>query len=110
MSQYLHKNQPKKKAEKSRTAFEAKKPARIGSKKSPAKVIVQTAERKQALESIFIKNEWTYEITVDAKQEENILDLEFLQSKGPSLVIEKTPNRNDPCNCGSGKKYKKCCG
>jgi uncharacterized protein YecA (UPF0149 family) len=18
--------------------------------------------------------------------------------------------RNDPCNCGSGKKYKKCCG
>lgn len=21
-----------------------------------------------------------------------------------------TPGRNDPCNCGSGKKYKKCCG
>ncbi len=20
------------------------------------------------------------------------------------------PNRNDPCPCGSGKKYKKCCG
>ncbi|HGF7375899.1 TPA: SEC-C metal-binding domain-containing protein, partial [Vibrio cholerae] len=20
-----------------------------------------------------------------------------------------TPNRNDPCICGSGKKYKKCC-
>jgi hypothetical protein len=19
------------------------------------------------------------------------------------------PNRNDPCSCGSGKKYKKCC-
>jgi len=23
---------------------------------------------------------------------------------------EKKPNRNDPCPCGSGKKYKKCCG
>jgi len=23
---------------------------------------------------------------------------------------EKEPNRNDPCPCGSGKKYKKCCG
>ena len=23
---------------------------------------------------------------------------------------EKTPGRNDPCPCGSGKKYKKCCG
>jgi uncharacterized protein len=22
----------------------------------------------------------------------------------------ETPNRNDPCSCGSGKKYKKCCG
>ena len=22
----------------------------------------------------------------------------------------KRPGRNDPCNCGSGKKYKKCCG
>jgi uncharacterized protein len=21
-----------------------------------------------------------------------------------------TPGRNDPCTCGSGKKYKKCCG
>jgi uncharacterized protein len=21
-----------------------------------------------------------------------------------------TPGRNDPCSCGSGKKYKKCCG
>jgi preprotein translocase subunit SecA len=22
----------------------------------------------------------------------------------------KAPARNDPCPCGSGKKYKKCCG
>ena len=25
-------------------------------------------------------------------------------------VKEKTVGRNDPCPCGSGKKYKKCCG
>jgi len=24
--------------------------------------------------------------------------------------VEKAPGRNDPCPCGSGKKYKKCCG
>jgi len=23
---------------------------------------------------------------------------------------EKKPGRNDPCSCGSGKKFKKCCG
>lgn len=25
-------------------------------------------------------------------------------------VVPKKPGRNDPCSCGSGKKYKKCCG
>lgn len=27
-----------------------------------------------------------------------------------TIVAEKTPGRNDPCPCNSGKKYKKCCG
>lgn len=26
------------------------------------------------------------------------------------VSVEKKPNRNDPCPCGSGKKYKDCCG
>ena len=30
--------------------------------------------------------------------------------KSKTIVKEKTPGRNDPCSCGSGKKYKKCCG
>nr|WP_298485451.1 SEC-C metal-binding domain-containing protein [uncultured Ruminococcus sp.] len=25
-------------------------------------------------------------------------------------MLEKKVGRNDPCPCGSGKKYKKCCG
>ncbi len=27
-----------------------------------------------------------------------------------TVIKEKVPGRNDPCSCGSGKKYKKCCG
>ncbi len=26
------------------------------------------------------------------------------------IIKTKEPGRNDPCPCGSGKKYKKCCG
>jgi len=26
------------------------------------------------------------------------------------ITAEKTVGRNNPCPCGSGKKYKKCCG
>ena len=35
-----------------------------------------------------------------------------LASMAPPAPIrrEATPGRNDPCSCGSGKKYKKCCG
>ncbi|MDR1572978.1 MAG: SEC-C domain-containing protein [Clostridiales Family XIII bacterium] len=32
------------------------------------------------------------------------------QRKAGTAVKDKTPGRNDPCSCGSGKKYKKCCG
>ena len=28
----------------------------------------------------------------------------------PGVKLAKEPGRNDPCPCGSGKKYKKCCG
>src|ERR1700760_401987 len=27
-----------------------------------------------------------------------------------SPLASRTPGRNDPCPCGSGKKYKRCCG
>jgi preprotein translocase subunit SecA len=37
---------------------------------------------------------------------------ELLESteKVEKFKAEDTPGRNDPCPCGSGKKYKKCCG
>ncbi|MDO5331185.1 MAG: preprotein translocase subunit SecA, partial [Bacillota bacterium] len=31
-------------------------------------------------------------------------------SKPQPIRVEKKPGRNDPCPCGSGKKYKNCCG
>jgi len=27
-----------------------------------------------------------------------------------TIISDKKPGRNDPCSCGSGFKYKKCCG
>ncbi|HEX3027037.1 MAG TPA: SEC-C metal-binding domain-containing protein, partial [Clostridia bacterium] len=32
------------------------------------------------------------------------------EEKRQPVRIAKKPGRNDPCPCGSGKKYKKCCG
>ena len=33
-----------------------------------------------------------------------------IESKPQPLVLEPKIGRNEPCPCGSGKKYKKCCG
>ena len=32
------------------------------------------------------------------------------ETSGLNLVVSNKVGRNDPCPCGSGKKYKKCCG
>ncbi|MCP4632063.1 MAG: hypothetical protein GY855_03980 [candidate division Zixibacteria bacterium] len=32
------------------------------------------------------------------------------EAKVKPVKVEKKVGRNDPCPCGSGKKYKKCCG
>jgi preprotein translocase subunit SecA len=34
---------------------------------------------------------------------------EAMTEKGHTYVADKEPGRNDPCPCGSGKKYKQCC-
>lgn len=45
-------------------------------------------------------------ILSDQKRQE----IEKNYKKSKTVIKEKTPGRNDPCPCGSGKKYKKCCG
>jgi uncharacterized protein YecA (UPF0149 family) len=48
-----------------------------------------------------------------AKTKEEIEADEKLLKETPKtepIHSDKAPSRNDPCPCGSGKKYKKCCG
>lgn len=42
--------------------------------------------------------------------EEQRKDIADKWRRSRTVVKEKLPGRNDPCPCGSGKKYKKCCG
>lgn len=49
--------------------------------------------------------QWDNLIAADRRKE-----LYLLQKKSHTIVKDKKIGRNDPCPCGSGKKYKKCCG
>ena len=58
------------------------------------------------------KAEWLYELPEwDALlTEERRKELYKEQKSSTTIVKPKKVGRNDPCPCGSGKKYKKCCG
>ena len=58
------------------------------------------------------KADWLYELPqwdkIFDKEKKHELYLE--QKKSGTIVKGPKIGRNDPCPCGSGKKYKKCCG
>jgi SWIM/SEC-C metal-binding protein len=110
MAKIFQKGPAMKRAEQSKTNFEVKKTVRLGTGKAPAQISVQTPEREQELAAICAENGWVCVIEVNSDEDENIRDLESLQNKQTRAVSTKMANRNDPCPCGSGKKYKKCCG
>ncbi|BCJ97771.1 SEC-C metal-binding domain-containing protein [Anaerocolumna chitinilytica] len=58
------------------------------------------------------KAEWLYELPVwdSLLSQERRKELYLEQKKANTIVKEKKVGRNDPCPCGSGKKYKFCCG
>lgn len=44
------------------------------------------------------------------KEENNWYFVEGEPVKPKPVTVDKTAGRNEPCPCGSGQKYKKCCG
>jgi hypothetical protein len=66
--------------------------ARFG-KKEKAKRLADFAQRGRSVDEI--------------KAEEELLKK---TPKTEPIKADKAPDRNAPCPCGSGKKYKKCCG
>jgi len=90
--------------------FNGKKPAKLGTEKNPAIVSVQTEARVKELESEFEKHGWKFKISLEPDKPEDIKDLEILLNPQKTRIAGEKVGRNDPCPCGSGKKYKKCCG
>ena len=84
--------------------------AKLGSEKKPAIVRVQDEARAQEIASIFIEHDWQFVFGIEPDKPEDISDLERLLNPPLQRVAENKTERNDPCPCGSGKKFKKCCG
>ena len=69
----------------------------------------EAEQKRQAQASVmdFTRN-------IHRKKEKELAEIQFVggESSGTNhpAIASKKPGRNDPCSCGSGKKYKKCHG
>jgi preprotein translocase subunit SecA len=73
----------------------------------PVAVASQSSREAQDAVLDFTRN-------IQKKKDKEMADLQFVggetsAAKKP-VISSKKAGRNDPCPCGSGKKYKKCCG
>lgn len=92
------------------SGYNVNRDIKAGSKESPISIVVGNDERKAEVEQQLIEHDIVATILVDDQQAENTSELDVLLNKPHTVVLQKTPSRNDPCSCGSGHKYKKCCG
>jgi SWIM/SEC-C metal-binding protein len=84
----------------------------VGTEKYPLTLLVTSEARQQEVQAQVDEAQLYAKISVDSSEDaqESIEELTALLNKGITVKVDKTPARNEPCSCGSGKKYKKCCG
>ena len=85
------------------------KTVRLGTEKNPAVVNVQSEARYKEVTSIFKAHGWNYRIALEPETPEDVRDLNRLLNPLKPAIAEKKVGRNEPCQCGSGKKSKNCC-
>jgi SWIM/SEC-C metal-binding protein len=106
---FFFKGKKEKKPKHTSYGYNTKRAAKAGTKESPLKLVVNNEERKTEIELLVQENALFADIEINADVVENISEFEVILNKPKTTRFEKKPNRNDPCPCGSGKKYKKCC-
>lgn len=97
--------------------------AKLGTHKRPIRFRAQTEERLKELSHLCDRNGWIFIGGFEPDKPEDIREVEYMLNPrsfksrprmagfDSTTVMRENPKigRNDPCPCGSGLKYKKCC-
>ena len=82
---------------------------KLGSVKRPAVIRVQTAKRAEEIIVLCNDRGWKVTVGIEPDKPEDISDVERLLNPPTPIRSKPKVGRNDPCPCGSGLKFKKCC-
>lgn len=93
-----------------RFGYNTNKQVKLGSSELPLTLLVNSETRQQEIHKIVQELDLVAQIEIDPNKPENIVELSAILDKPKTQTKLIIPNRNDPCSCGSGKKFKKCCG
>ena len=87
-------------------------PNAIDTMEEDTKVSLVFDKEKLYKNMVDAKADWLYELPMwnDIFDPETKKRLYLEQKKSGTVIVGKKVGRNDPCPCGSGKKYKFCCG
>ena len=83
---------------------------KLGIGKRPAVARVKSQKRAEEILSICNTKGWKVIVGIEPNKPEDISDVERLLSPREAAKAQVKTGRNEPCPCGSGKKYKRCCG
>jgi SWIM/SEC-C metal-binding protein len=83
--------------------------ASLGTERKPLILRVQSMEKAQELSETCEVNGWKVIVGVEPDKPEDISDLTRKMNPPTIRYDEDKVGRNDPCPCGSAKKFKKCC-
>ena len=88
--------------------------AKLGSDKRPAVIRVSSVARAEEIIAYCNERGWKVIVGIEPQETEDLSDLEKLingtKLRMSTIRSEPSIGRNEPCPCGSGKKFKKCCG
>lgn len=109
MSKFFYRGKPDIMGKHNQGTYQPKPKVKLGSAENPLQLSVQTEQRLHEVQAIAEQHQLIAQISIDATLPEDITALTLTINKPTTQIVEKTPQRNDPCTCGSGEKYKKCC-
>ena len=110
MSKFFFRGTPDIMGKYGKNGYKPNPDVKLGSAAKPLSLIVASTQRQQEIVAIVTEHKLIANIEINADIEENLIELDAVLNIPKTQRFEKTPKRNDPCSCGSGKKYKKCCG
>jgi SWIM/SEC-C metal-binding protein len=82
--------------------------AKIGTEKRPLVLRVQTEQQAYQIAAKCNEHGFKFVMGIEPDKSVDVSDLERALEP-PRPAVSTKVGRNDPCPCGSGKKFKHCC-